>query len=92
MEHLPILIKSICKDSEIAAGIKCSRTKTTDIVNDTIGPFVSTNIVKDLNETFNSIIIDETTEVSTNKCLAILVRHFKNVKVQDSFLGLLLNC
>jgi hypothetical protein len=38
MEHLSKLIRSICKDSEIAAGLKSSRTKTTGIINNTIGP------------------------------------------------------
>ncbi|XP_072391432.1 zinc finger protein 862-like [Diabrotica undecimpunctata] len=91
MEHLPNLIKSICKDSEIAKEIKCSRTKTTEIINNTIGPYVKNQIVDDINRTTFSIIIDETTDVSTNKCLAILVRYFsiKLKKVRDSFLGLL---
>lgn len=89
MEHLPKLIKSICKDSGIAAEIKCSRTKATGIINNIIGPYVSENIVKELNETFYSLIIDETTDVSTKKCLALLVRYFKSSKVVDAFLGLL---
>lgn len=38
MEHLPNLIKSVCKDSEIASGIKCSRTKTTGIINISMDP------------------------------------------------------
>lgn len=89
MEHLPKLLRSICKDSEIATGVKCSRTKTTEIITNTIGPYVLNNIVKDLNKTFYSVIIDETTDISTKKCLAVLVRYFKNNAVVDSFLGLL---
>lgn len=64
MEHLPNLMKSICKDSEIATGIKCSRTKTTGIINNSMGPYVLKEIVKDLDKTFYSIIIDETTDVN----------------------------
>lgn len=88
MEHLPRLIKSICPDSEIAAGITCSRTKTTKLVNECIGPYAKKQIVSDLNTNFYSIIIDETTDISTKKCLAVLVRYFKN-KTVDAFLGLL---
>ncbi|CAH0556569.1 unnamed protein product [Brassicogethes aeneus] len=89
MEHLPNLIKSVCKDSEIATGIKCIRTKTTGIINNIMGPYVLKEIVKDLNKSFYSIIIDETTDVSTKKCLAILIRYFKNNRVIDAFIGLL---
>lgn len=77
MEHLPRSIKSICPDSEAVAGITCNRTKTTKLINECIGPYVKKQIVPDLNETFYSIIIDETTDISTKKCLAVLVRHFK---------------
>ena len=42
------------------------------------------------NTTFFSIIIDETTDVSTKKCLAILLRYYlsETKKVFDSFLDL----
>ncbi|CAH0551119.1 unnamed protein product [Brassicogethes aeneus] len=89
MDHLPKFIKSICPDSEIAAGITCNRTKTTKLINECIGPYAKKQIVADLNEHFYSVIIDETTDISTKKCLAVLVRYFKNSKTVDAFLGLL---
>ena len=47
-------------------------------------------IVSFVNMTFFAIIIDETTDVSTKKCLSILLRYYssKTKKVCDSFLGL----
>nr|CAI5832345.1 unnamed protein product [Callosobruchus analis] len=90
MEHLPLLMKSMFADTDVAISIQASRTKITKIVNETIAPFVAKKIVSTVNKTFFSIIIDETTDVLTKKCLAILVRYYshENKKVCDSFFGL----
>ena len=61
MEHLPHFIKS-------AFGIKACRTKTTKLINEKIGSYhVTKKIVSLVNTTFFSIIIGETTDVSTKK-------------------------
>ena len=78
------MINSVWVDSDVTLGIKASRTKTTKIINEKIGPYVTKKIVSLVNTTFLSIIIDETTDVSTKKCLAILF--IENQKVCDSFL------
>lgn len=90
-EHLPKLIMSICKDSNIATSLKSSRTKTSETINHSIGPYVIETISNSLKTSYYSIIIDETTDVSTTKCLAVLVRFYSKTqcKVCDTFLGLL---
>lgn len=67
MEHLPKLIHAVCPDSKVAAGIKCSRTKTQLIVEKVIGKESFENLCLDLSENKFSLIIDESTDVSTMK-------------------------
>lgn len=91
MEHLPKLICSVCLDSLIARKITCTRTKAKAITNECLAKeqleslqriFIKENF-------YYSIIIDETTDVSTKKCLAVIIRFFNKDKVRDNFLGLI---
>lgn len=72
---MPDLLKSALPDSKIAKNIKCSRTKATATVKSMAKEYhkqisAILNAVK-----FSIIIIDEVTDISVNKCLAILVRY-----------------
>lgn len=42
-----------------------------------------------MSDNWYSLIIDETTDVSTTKCLAIVARFYKDFQVKDKFLGLI---
>ena len=65
---MPHFINSVSVDSDVAVGIRASRTKTTKIINEKIGPYVTKKIVYLVNAIFFIvIIIDETTDVSTKK-------------------------
>lgn len=89
-EHLPQFLLSL-PDREVLKSVKCSGTKATSLVNDKIGPFAQAHLANVLKETVFSVIIDETTDISTCKCLVILVRYYNNLKekVVDSFFGLI---
>lgn len=89
-EHLPKFICSL-SDKSVLKSVKCSRTKATDLVNSKIGPFAQDLLADILKNNFFSIIIDETTDISTTKCLVIVVRYFSQTekKVIDSFFGLI---
>lgn len=91
MEHLPRLICSVCPDSHIAKNIPCSRTKATAITNECLAKeqLESLQRVFVNEDRYYSVIIDETTDVATKKCLAIIVRFFSEDKVRDKFLGLI---
>ncbi|CAG9825754.1 unnamed protein product [Phaedon cochleariae] len=91
MEHLPGLIESVCPDSSIAKELKCSRTKATEIINNRMKSYAAEEISKDLRNNYFSIIIDETTDISTKKCLVIVVRYYNEVqqRVRDNFLSLI---
>ncbi|XP_055909018.1 LOW QUALITY PROTEIN: uncharacterized protein LOC129943532 [Eupeodes corollae] len=90
MDFLPTLISTVCPDSSIAKTIKCGRTKGTSMLNNIVGPFAQSLIIEQLKNTKFSIIIDETTDVSSTKCLVIVTRFFNNVlnKMTDHFFGL----
>ncbi|KAJ3655825.1 hypothetical protein Zmor_014935 [Zophobas morio] len=63
--------------------VQCSRTKATS------GTFCS-NEIEILKEIYFSVIIDETTDISTSKYIVIIVRSYskKEERTLDSFFGL----
>lgn len=90
-DHLTKFIPSICPDSSIAKDINCSRTKATYITNNCLNMEQMEVISGLLKKCKFSLIIDETTDVSTQKSLALVVRYYDDSLqcVRDSFFGLL---
>ena len=90
MDHFSDLLPTLCPDSEIAAHFKCKRTKAKSIVNNALSPHFHEEHVRCLQNTHFSVIIDETTDVSTCKELAIVTRHFDkhSSKVQSQLYDL----
>lgn len=70
MDHLPKLIASVTPDSTIAKSISRGRTKATQIIH-MLKAESETVLVTQLRLKRFSIIIDETTDISTKKCLAV---------------------
>jgi len=91
LEHLPKLIQSVCPDSKIAKEIKCGRTKGTQILKEHVAPCSMMEICNILKTTKYSLIIDETTDISVTKSLAVVVRYFDTARliIKDRFLTLL---
>nr|CAI5869730.1 unnamed protein product [Callosobruchus analis] len=89
MDHLPKLLASSLPDSQIAKNINCARTKTTQIIH-MLKNYAESSVVEKLRNQFFSIIIDETTDISSKKCLAILVRFLdaSKDKIKDTLLAL----
>lgn len=75
----------------IAKNINCGRTKATAITNNCLAIEQLEVLQKIFSEenSYYSIIIDETTDVSTKKCLATVIRFVYKNKVKDKFLGLI---
>lgn len=92
LEHLPQLIRSCAPDSNIMKHVTCGRTKGTRLITNVIGPQNTVSIQLDLSDglTPYSLVIDETTDVSTKKVMAVIIRYFRedNGKVIDRFLEL----
>ncbi|EEZ98954.1 hypothetical protein TcasGA2_TC004808 [Tribolium castaneum] len=90
MEHIPSLLRSVCPDSAIVKDIKCSRTKATAITNECMALESLECLQKHLQESGNtfSLIIDETTDVSVKKSLAIVIRYCFNNLPRDRVFGI----
>lgn len=89
LDHLGKFIASVCPDSTIAKSLKCQRKKATNICLNIIAPGQLAATIENLNKSFFSIIVDETTDVSVKKSLVIVARYFKDMRVTDSYLSLI---
>lgn len=77
--HMVELHKIIYPDSAIARAVKLKRTRCTDVVK-TLGRCVTTELAEKLRRYKFSIIIDESTDVSTTKSLAVVVKFYDDDK------------
>ncbi|CAG9822122.1 unnamed protein product [Phaedon cochleariae] len=91
LNHLPQLIASVCPDSGVAKKLKCCRKKGTKITKDLMRSENIYNLSKKLKKCEFSLIIDESTDISSVKNLAMVVRFYDKEmkKVHDAFLALL---
>lgn len=88
-DTLPTFCQSIFPDSPIAGGLKMKRKKATKLIVGVIAPFFQTKIASELKTSKFSIIIDETTDVSTKKSLILIVRYWKDGAIQDRIFDLI---
>lgn len=89
MDSLPKLCTEIFPDLEIARKIVMKRKKATQLCVKLMGPAAKDEVVRDLQYTKFSLIIDETTDISDKKTLAVIARYWKGNSVRDRFLDLL---
>ena len=78
-DDIMMLNKNMFPDSKIAAHMALKRTKCTTLTN-ALGNFVAGKLHCKLQNNKFSIIIDETTDCSTNKACAILVKFYDTVE------------
>lgn len=78
MEHFPKVIQKMCLDcdSEIANNIKCGHTKCSVLVKNVMGKQNEINVIQILKTSKFSLIIDESTDQSCTKHLALVCRYF----------------
>lgn len=89
MTHLPELIRSVCKDSDIAKKIASSRTKTTAVIKNVLGKSSREELVDILREKKFSLIVDESTDKGCTKHLCVIARTMIKTKVTDAFYDLI---
>jgi len=91
VDHLIPLIKDICIDSKIAQNLSLPRKKCSYIVKNIIAKHETEKIVEYLKTCRFFILVDESTDISDNKIMCILVRYVSplNKKVSTSLLDLL---
>lgn len=88
LDHLNSLIKQGISDSQIVKKININRKKAKQIVTEVIGPENVKEIKNFCKDNYYSIVLDESTDCSVSKNLAIIIRIFDN-KCRDRFLGLI---
>ena len=77
------------RDSKISQEYNSGRTKTTYVVTDGIDPVFHNEIVRKLNNTVFSLLIDESNKQYGKKYLHMLVQYYDTTlrKVEVDFLG-----
>lgn len=89
-DHLVQLIKKAANDPDACKKITCNRTKCAALINNVLGATSFDTLVSMLRRTKFSLLVDESTDCSSIKHLAIVCRVVgDNMCVQDNFLGLL---
>lgn len=81
--------KFIFNDSQLAQSMKMERTKCSNLAINRISLYLKKKLAKKLISNKFSIIIDEKTDISTNKSLVVIVRLWLKSLVQDRFFDLM---
>lgn len=71
VDHLGSVVEEISKK-----GISLHRTKCTALINSVIGPVVHEDLLEDVGSGPYSLIVDESTDVTTKKQLCIVIRYY----------------
>lgn len=89
-DHLVGLIKAVCPDSQISKKLTSNRTKCTAIIKNVVAKTEFEELVDLIKKNDFSILVDESTDRSSEKHLAIVFRTCTGVlEVRGDFLGLL---
>ncbi|XP_037301008.1 uncharacterized protein LOC115447681, partial [Manduca sexta] len=82
-------IRSVVQDSKIASELTFGRTKAHAIVTNVSGKVAENQLIEVLQKNKFSLIVDESTDRSSTKHLALIVRNAVDFHVEDSFLCLI---
>ncbi|XP_011884095.1 PREDICTED: uncharacterized protein LOC105571237 [Vollenhovia emeryi] len=86
VDHLIPLIKDICIEPEVVQDLSLGRLKCTNIVKDIVAKRETEKLVEILKGRKFSVLIDESTDITDNKLMCILVQYVspfdKRVKTQ----------
>lgn len=73
-------------DSKVCQGIQLGRNKCIDMIKNVVGKYETNLLVKDLRDKPFSVLVDETTDISSKKSMCIFVRYVKQFKVATRLL------
>lgn len=85
-DDLKDLIQSVAQDSKLASELTFGRTKAHAIVTNVTGKVAENQLIEILQKNKFSLIVDESTDRSSIKHLALIVRTAVDFHVEDSFL------
>lgn len=75
-DHLAPVISGCFSDSALSSAITLGRTKCAALVTKVLGPTFRDELLKDMTGANYSLIVDESTDVSCTKELAVVTRFF----------------
>ncbi|KAE8738355.1 hypothetical protein FOCC_FOCC016169 [Frankliniella occidentalis] len=90
IDHLGEIINCISSEGNRQPPLKLHRTKCSKIICKVISPCMQRDLVKDVGDCWFSLIIDESTDTTTMKHLAIMIKYYshKHKCMILDFLGL----
>ncbi|XP_044593789.1 uncharacterized protein LOC123271507 isoform X2 [Cotesia glomerata] len=88
VDHLGEVLKQLGKGSQLEK-VRLHRTKASKLILNVVAPEMLIELIKDIGDQDYSVILDESTDVSTVKYMAYCVRYFSNTCNQfvTDFLG-----
>lgn len=89
VDHLVALIKKLQLNEDSIKQLTCNRTKCTALINNVIGESSFESLVNNLRNQKFSLLVVESTDHSSIKNLAVVVRINNNFNISDNFLALL---
>ncbi|CAG9789188.1 unnamed protein product [Diatraea saccharalis] len=89
VDHLSELCKLRFSDSK-SRDLRVHRTKCTNIIKNVLVPNFIKEIVSDSRDQQNSLLLDESTDISVSKLLGISIRYYSrsSITIISTFLGL----
>jgi len=84
VDHLVKMLLSL-KLNDDSSKISCNRTKSTAIINNVIGLTDFDNIVNEMKTNQFSLMVDESTDISSIKHIALVVRMNIDWNIKDDF-------
>lgn len=84
IDHLSDLHKNT------SLNINIHRTKCTNILKNIIGLYFYELLIKDVDDSYYSLLIDESSDITVNKMLGIVLRYYSKdcMKFVSTYLGL----
>ncbi len=76
-DHLGEIINKSSRKTDFLHDMKHNRTKCSNILTNVVHPCLHDSVIKAIQQTSFSLIIDESTNVSVTKYLCMCVRYFK---------------
>ncbi|KYN02291.1 hypothetical protein ALC62_06893 [Cyphomyrmex costatus] len=76
VDHLGKVIGDLDPESEILSKIKLHRTKCTGLIVNVLSPCMLHDLIDDVNHSYFSLIIDESTLIDTTKVMCVMIRYF----------------
>ncbi|KAK3909733.1 Zinc finger protein 862 [Frankliniella fusca] len=90
VDHISEMMRSLGTGGPLE-DLRLHRTKCTKVIEKVIAPSLLVELIEDLGDRFYSLIVDESTDHSTKKLLALCIKHYspKEGKMLVQYLGII---